>query len=58
MGIRRVKPTSTGRRFQTFSDFEEITKTDPEKSLVRILKSSGGRNNNGRITSQMARGRT
>jgi len=50
MGIRRVKPTSTGRRFQTFPDFEEITKTTPEKGLTRILKSSGGRNNNGRIT--------
>lgn len=52
MGIKRVKPTSAGRRFQTFYDFEEITKTSPEKSLVTILKSSGGRNNNGRITAR------
>lgn len=52
MGIRRVKPTSSGRRFQTFSDFEEISKTTPEKSLIRILKASGGRNNNGRVTSR------
>ena len=50
MGIKRVQPTSAGRRFQTFSDFEEITKKSPEKSLLKILKKSGGRNNNGRIT--------
>jgi large subunit ribosomal protein L2 len=52
MGIKRVKPTSAGRRFQTFSDFKEITKSEPEKSLVKILKSSGGRNCYGRITSR------
>ncbi|MBT8340738.1 MAG: 50S ribosomal protein L2 [Desulfatitalea sp.] len=52
MGIKRVQPTSAGRRFQTFSDFKEITKTHPEKSLVRIIKGSGGRNNNGRITTR------
>ena len=52
MAIRRVKPTSTGRRFQTFPDFAEITKTTPEKSLTRILKKTGGRNNNGRVTSR------
>ena len=56
MAIRRVKPTSHGRRFQTFSDFKEITKTNPEKSLIRILKSSGGRNNNGRITTRFRGG--
>lgn len=50
MGIKRVQPTSAGRRFQTFSDFEEITKTSPEKSLIKILKRSGGRNSYGRIT--------
>lgn len=38
-------------RFRTVADFEEITKTKPEKSLVRILKKSGGRNNKGRVTS-------
>ncbi len=52
MGIKRVQPTSAGRRFQTFSDYEDITKSSPEKSLTRILKKSGGRNNNGRITSR------
>ena len=52
MAVKRVKPTSAGRRFQTYSTFEEITKTRPEKSLVKILKKSGGRNNNGRITAR------
>jgi large subunit ribosomal protein L2 len=52
MGIKRVQPTSAGRRFQTFSDYEEISKKSPEKSLVRILKKSGGRNANGRITAR------
>ncbi len=52
MGIKRVKPTSAGRRFQTFPDFAEITKSQPERSLIRIVKQSGGRNNNGRITTR------
>ena len=52
MAIRRYKPTSPGRRFQTVSTFEEITSTAPERSLVRPLKKTGGRNNNGRITSR------
>ncbi len=50
MAIKRVKPTSQGRRFQEFSSFEELTRTTPEKSLVRILKKSGGRHAGGRIT--------
>ncbi|MHB8828234.1 MAG: 50S ribosomal protein L2 [Syntrophales bacterium] len=50
MGIRKYKPTSPGRRFQTCSDFAEITKDTPESRLLRPLKKSGGRNNNGRIT--------
>jgi large subunit ribosomal protein L2 len=52
MDIRRVKPTSPGRRFQSYASFEEITKKKPEKSLLRIIKKSGGRNANGRITSR------
>jgi large subunit ribosomal protein L2 len=48
--IRRYKPTSPGRRFMTVSTFEEITKTEPEKSLLEPLKKTGGRNVNGRIT--------
>ena len=50
MGIKKYQPTSPGRRFQTVSSFEEITRTEPERSLVRPLKKSGGRNNNGRMT--------
>jgi len=50
MGIRAYKPTSPGRRFQTVSDFKEITTDRPYKPLVRSLKKSGGRNNTGRVT--------
>ena len=52
MAIRTYKPTSPGRRFQTCSDFAEITAFEPEKSLLTPLKKSGGRNNNGRVTSR------
>lgn len=52
MAIRAYKPTSPGRRFQTVSTFEEITRTTPERSLLRPLKKTGGRNNLGRITSR------
>jgi large subunit ribosomal protein L2 len=50
MALISRKPTSPGRRFQTALDFAEITRTEPEKSLVKTLKKSGGRNNNGRVT--------
>jgi len=50
MAIVKYKPTSPGRRFQTCSDFEEITKAQPEKGLLRPLKKSGGRNSYGRMT--------
>ncbi|VEN74801.1 50S ribosomal subunit protein L2 [Candidatus Desulfarcum epimagneticum] len=50
MALKRVKPTSPGRRFQVYSTFEEITRTKPEKSLVRALRKKGGRNSNGRVT--------
>ncbi len=50
MGIKTVNPTSPGRRFQTHATFHEITSATPEKSLLRPLKKSGGRNNTGRIT--------
>ena len=52
MAIKKVKPTSDGRRFQTYSTYEEITKTTPEKRLLKIIKKSGGRNANGRITTR------
>ncbi len=50
MSIRKHKPTSPGRRFQTVAGFEEITSTTPYKPLTRPLKKSGGRNNKGEIT--------
>lgn len=50
MAIKKHKPTSPGRRFQTGSTFDEVTAKKPEKSLLRPLKKSGGRNALGRIT--------
>ena len=50
MGIKRYKPVTSTLRYKTTSDFEEITKTEPEKSLLVPLPKSGGRNNQGRIT--------
>src|SRR3954465_13121254 len=52
MPIRKPKPTSPGRRFVSYADFAEITKTTPEKSLIEGLKKSGGRNASGRKTSR------
>ncbi|OXS27745.1 MAG: 50S ribosomal protein L2 [Desulfovibrio sp. MES5] len=52
MAVRKLKPTSAGRRFQTVSDFEEITRTRPEKSLTVGLTKKAGRNNLGRVTSR------
>ncbi|HWP45943.1 MAG TPA: 50S ribosomal protein L2 [Candidatus Limnocylindrales bacterium] len=52
MGIKTYKPTSPGIRFRTGYTFEEITKTEPEKKLIKPLKKTGGRNNAGRITSR------
>ncbi len=50
MSIKKFNPTSPARRFMSVSTFEEITKTEPEKSLVVALKSKAGRNNYGKIT--------
>ena len=52
MALISRKPTSAGRRFQTAPDFAEITRSEPEKSLVKTLKKTGGRNNNGRVTTR------
>ncbi|EPD26216.1 50S ribosomal protein L2 [Actinotignum sanguinis] len=52
MGIRKYKPTTPGRRGASVADFAEITRSTPEKSLVRPLKKTGGRNNQGRITTR------
>ena len=52
MALRKYKPTSPGRRFRSVSSFEEVTKTAPEKSLLEPAKRTGGRNNQGRITTR------
>ncbi len=50
MGVKTYKPVTPTQRFMATSDFEEVTSTVPEKSLLKPLKNSGGRNSNGRIT--------
>jgi large subunit ribosomal protein L2 len=50
MAIRRFKPITPGRRFMAISDYSEITKSKPEKSLVEPLKKKAGRNNTGKMT--------
>ncbi|HAX82411.1 MAG TPA: 50S ribosomal protein L2 [Actinobacteria bacterium] len=52
MAVKKYKPTSAGRRFRTVSDFAEITKSTPEKSLLDKQTSKGGRNAHGRMTSR------
>ena len=48
MPLRKRKPTSAGRRFQTVSDFSDITTSEPEKTLLAPNPKSGGRNSYGR----------
>jgi large subunit ribosomal protein L2 len=57
MGIRKFKPTTPSLRWTIGADFEEITKDEPEKSLIRPLKRKGGRNALGRITVRHRGGR-
>jgi len=52
MGLKSYKPTSSARRHMTVSDFAEITKAKPEKSLTKSVKKTGGRNNHGHITTR------
>jgi len=52
MGIRKYKPTTPGRRGSSVADFVEVTRSTPEKSLVRPLHSTGGRNAHGRVTAR------
>jgi large subunit ribosomal protein L2 len=52
MAIRKRKPTSAGRRFQSASDFADVTKDRPERSLVKPKPRTGGRNAYGRMTSR------
>ena len=56
MGIKKYKPTSPGRRQMSVSDFSELTRSTPEKALTEGLKSTGGRNNVGRITTRFRGG--
>src|SRR5437868_9691404 len=56
MGVKSFKPTSPGRRFYSVSDFKEVTKGEPERSLVEKQTSTGGRNQHGRITSRFRGG--
>ena len=52
MAIRKYKPTTPGRRGSSVSDFSEVTRSVPEKSLVKSKSKTGGRNNSGRITTR------
>lgn len=52
MPIRKTKPTSAGRRFQSYPDFSELTRDEPEKSLVEPKPKKAGRNSYGRITTR------
>src|SRR5919202_726150 len=52
MGIRKYKPTTPGRRGASVADFVEVTRSQPEKSLVRPLAKTGGRNASGRVTTR------
>jgi large subunit ribosomal protein L2 len=56
MGLRTFRPTTPSRRYYSVSDFEDITKTEPERALTTGKSSSGGRNNRGRVTSRFRGG--
>lgn len=50
MGVRKIKPVTPGQRHKTVNEFTDITAKKPEKSLLRPIKKSGGRNNSGKMT--------
>src|SRR2546430_7116077 len=52
MGIRQFKPMTPATRFRSVSDFSEVTKTEPERSLVEPLRRTGGCHNKGHITAR------
>ncbi len=56
MPTKKYRPYTPSRRFMTTSDFGEVTRAEPEKSLLKPIKKSGGRNNRGRITSRFRGG--
>ncbi len=58
MAVKKYKPTSAARRFITTADFSEITKKEPERSLIEVRKKHSGRNNNGHITTRHKGGGT
>jgi large subunit ribosomal protein L2 len=51
MGLKTFRPTTPGQRYKTVSDFSDVTTTEPEKSLLRPLRRTGGRDNHGHISS-------
>src|SRR5216117_2878652 len=57
MGIRQFRPMTPGTRFRSVSDFADVTKSEPEKSLLEPLRRTGGRNNKGHITNRWQGGR-
>lgn len=52
MGIRKFRPMTAGTRFRSVSDFAEITRSEPERSLVEAMRKTGGRNSDGHVTSR------
>ena len=50
MSVRKLKPITPGQRFRVVNEFDSITKSNPEKSLLVPIKRTGGRNNQGRMT--------
>ena len=50
MGIKKINPLTPGQRFKVVTTFDDITKSSPEKTLTKVKKRSGGRNNDGRMT--------
>ena len=50
MGVRKLNPVTPGQRFKVVSDFENVTTSKPEKSLIKGKSKSGGRNNTGKMT--------
>ena len=54
---KKIKPVTPGLRFRVAPNFDEITTSSPEKSLLVTLKKSGGRNSNGKMTIRNVRGR-
>ena len=50
MPVRKLKPITPGQRFRIVNEYSEITTSNPEKSLLKTIKKTGGRNNQGRMT--------